>query len=467
MNKRIVLASAIMALLMLVSTQIVVMNTVGSDPTPHVGDANVGTFWVTSLITSDSARFGDIGVAHANATNDYVYWQFGAGLLTARWTVSLPPIHPELEICYSMCVYHVDNDNAQIGYDTHIGTYNENTSYEVGGDLTVDVVFTQGDMANGTQTLVCLLSGSVKVNNTEQNKNFTTEAWDRAIVGVTFSNIGPGTPFSQIKDKANDDMPSIFSYLPGWDDYFLGEEAEEKMLDGQTVAISGTVVKCKQYTLGDWKVGEYDCVRYHKGDGAECDISASNVIPQWKITDPEREWAEGSIYIEFDVDNQFPKRYTERALAICRVKLFHDYDNKWAADLTFDYGELKEGEGEHYGPATVLCSEEYRDPQYPNRVPLHGEMWGQAGCFDYDRITEDFDDWYLIINPNGKNEPPEEPVHVWDWQAKCTYMEGSYNVTVSGTSTILIDISEGLEKDNELILTNAADRGDTKIVLTN
>ena len=52
MNKKYIIGSVLVALLMLVSTQIVFLNTVKSWPSEHEGDADVGDLWITELNTS-------------------------------------------------------------------------------------------------------------------------------------------------------------------------------------------------------------------------------------------------------------------------------------------------------------------------------------------------------------------------------------------------------------------------------
>lgn len=133
MKKRYILGSVIVALLMLVSSQIVFLNTVKSDPTCHYGDAEAGTLWITELNVSSAVNdFDYLGVAHVSAKDDWVCWDDGSGNVTADWEVVIGNNHPEYYVEHSIAVYNVDNDCAGLGTDTFKATYNADTSYGEG-----------------------------------------------------------------------------------------------------------------------------------------------------------------------------------------------------------------------------------------------------------------------------------------------------------------------------------------------
>lgn len=162
MKKKIMWGSVFIALLMLVSTQTVFMNTVKSDPTQHTGDADVGTLWISELnVSSELQTIDYIGISHANATDDWVLWEDGTGNINASWSVDIGGNHPEYFVRFGLTVYNVDDENKIIGNDTFIQTYNANTDYDESGTLTAVIEFTERQMLEYSQSLVCYLDAEV------------------------------------------------------------------------------------------------------------------------------------------------------------------------------------------------------------------------------------------------------------------------------------------------------------------
>ena len=115
MRKKIILGSVLVALLMLVSTQMVFFEIVrSSDPTAHEGYADAGDLWIDELdVSSDRATFDYLGIGHANATDDWVIWENGTGTINSYWDVDIGSgYHPEYYVLLHMVLYNVDDDNA-------------------------------------------------------------------------------------------------------------------------------------------------------------------------------------------------------------------------------------------------------------------------------------------------------------------------------------------------------------------
>lgn len=450
MKKRLGLASTIVITIILILTQITFFGSVSSsDPTLHAGLADAGNLWVSEMAVSEVVNFNNIGVAHVMGSDDYVEWTRGTGTIKADWEVELGSYHPEYHVTYTLFVYHVDNNNSELGNDSHSGVYALNTSYNTHDTLEVDVIFEPECMA-APQTLVCTLYASCMVNNTAEAKNFTTIALDRSIIGVTFSPFSV-PDFSDFRDNTNNDFPSIFSYIEGWEQEFM---AEGNMLMGQTAAIAGEVMESVTYTLGDWKVCELT-VKRRPFTSPKVELESTNIIPIWRVNDYP--YALGKTYLKYDISNH---QMYKPCYVVSRYFLKHDEDNIKITDNWFVCWKHCTGQGNDYAGAAVNSNHQ----DINGYVHLHGEAFAKSGGAEV-TLKSEFDDYKVKIHPSGQNEPMQSSYR-WNWQSKCAYLEGSYTVTTSGTSVVYIDISEGLETENEFIITNAADRGDTTIVLT-
>jgi hypothetical protein len=240
MKKKIMLGSVIITLLMLVTTQVVLLNTVrSSDPTAHEGDADVGSLWISELdTTSDLQNVPYVGIGHANATDDWAIWTDGTGNINSSWDVDIGEIHPEYYVKFALSVYNVDDNNTEIGNDTFIKTYNTMTSYDESGTLTVALEFSQQQQQAGSQTLVCYLDAYIRINDTVEAKNFTSWADDRCVVAIDFSDPGDQPLFPTYREEANENFPSMFSYINGWD-LSARFSDEDDMLNNQTFANIG------------------------------------------------------------------------------------------------------------------------------------------------------------------------------------------------------------------------------------
>lgn len=209
MKRKIFWGSVVVALLMLVTSQIVFLNTVRSDPTRHAGDADAGSLWISELdVSSDLATIDYIGIGHANATDDWVLWQYGTGNITANWSVNIGAgNHPEYFVIFSLLVFNVDHNNTEIGNDTFSKTYTARNYYSESGNLSVAIEFTPQQMAVGSQTLVCYLNTHIQINYTVEAVNFSSMADDRSVIAVEFSS-GNTTAIFSIHDGSKREFAS-------------------------------------------------------------------------------------------------------------------------------------------------------------------------------------------------------------------------------------------------------------------
>jgi len=257
MKNKIVWGSVLVALLMLVSTQIVFIESVrSSDPTAHEGDADAGDLWIDNLDVSSELRTMDyIGIGHADATDDWVIWDDGSGNINASWDVDIGPgTHPEYYVLICMVIYNIDDNNNEIGNDTFTKTYNANTPYDESGTLSVAVSFTQQQQQAGSQTLVCYMSACAMINDTTEAKNFTSWGHDRCVIAVDFTD--PTQPlFPTYREEANENFPSMWSYCEGWDEGGRFTNEDDMLQNLTFYTVKGNAGDESSYS---WKIGVLD-----------------------------------------------------------------------------------------------------------------------------------------------------------------------------------------------------------------
>jgi hypothetical protein len=272
MNKKYMLGSILCILLMLVSTQTIFTNNVWSNPTQHTGDADVGDLWISELnVAAAELNFEYIGIGHANASDDWVLWTNGTGSINASWSVDIGDNHPEYIVQFALSVYLANESIDYIGNDTYGKIYSENTAYDEQGILKFALAFTQQQMQECSQTLVCFLGISVTLNNTQDAVNFSSVADDRCVVAVDFDPPQDQPSFSMYKEGANANCPGMWSWLDGWDGSGRFED-EDDMLNNQTYFLVGK----QSSTQGDpegWNLGQLRIYINYYSYPDECRIS--------------------------------------------------------------------------------------------------------------------------------------------------------------------------------------------------
>jgi len=259
MKEKYVLGSVLVILLMLVSTQTMIMNVVKSDPTIHAGDAFVGNLWISELDVSSVLEETDyIGIGHVNATEDYVLWENGQGNITANWTVDIETeTHPEYCIMFSLLVFNIDDNNTELGNDSIMRTYDAEEKYDESGTLLVAIEFDEGFLQTYDEaTVVCILNALVKINNTEEATNFTTWAIDRCVIGIGLDEEVSEEPFSRFRTEANVNFSTPFAYSSGWDEENRFDD-EDDMLNTITYAQIGKRISEPSGNY-NWYLGHID-----------------------------------------------------------------------------------------------------------------------------------------------------------------------------------------------------------------
>ena len=469
MRKKIMLGSVVVALLMLVSTQIVILNTVRSDPELHAGDAVAGSLWISELnVSSCLQTIDNIGISHANATDDWVLWENGEGSINASWSVDIDDDHPEYYVLFGLTVYNIDDDNNVIGNDTFVKTYNANTNYDESGTLSTYIEFTRDQQQAGSQTLVCYLDSQVILNDTVEATNFTSWGQDRCVVAVDF--IPPiGTPdFSVYRDEANEGFPSLWSYINGWNESGRFDD-EDDMLNNQTFFKIGSASVSSTSTSGNlWDLGDADVWR----DGnlqANVDFKILNNAGQDEYTiDPDGTKLITDVKVDYEILTIGIPPYA--AIMSYRLRrengqYANDFDC-WFWSIFTDYptGTLE----------TTIEAYTTDDTNDDGKVKITG--WFTAAVFkggtNVKMIDLPIQNYYIVIG-EGEGEPVDVEHEYCNWEELCAYHNESYNIPISsnetsGITTIEAYISEILitQSIGECVYTFSGDRGDTRIELT-
>jgi hypothetical protein len=449
MKQKYVLGSILCILLMLVSTQVVFLNVVKSDPSLHEGEAYVGDLWITELdVSSVLEEVNYVGVGHANATDDYVAWEGGEGDVIANWTVTTETrYHPDYCVMFSLIVYNIDDNNSEMGSDYSVIDYDAGTLPDDSGFLHVHVAFDGDFLKNNTEaTLVCYLNAAVKINNTDEAVNFTTWGQDRCVVGVVFDTESTFEPYSHFSDEANGNFPNIWSWLPGWDENNRFDD-EADMLESQTFFyVSGD----QSSEQGDWCVGQFDI---YMGPGPEY----------------YADFTRGDLYhqIQFDNGVQYVKPYVSLVyhygggfpLSVNRLLLTHEGSNEIFSDLAL-YPK------DSVGSSILLHDSD--DTDSSGFIYFIGETWSW-GFLGFSRAT--LLCWAQIITGEGELQSSGPPDIGYYWMNSCGYFNTTYSLDVDsatnfGITTVDCDISNVLLDNEQYVYTYAADVGDTQIQLT-
>jgi len=121
--KKKIFVSVLAILIMLMSIPLVFQTVKSIDFT--TGDAYIGTFWVSELNVSgiELHTIDYIGIAHANASDQWMFWGEGTGSVKANWTVDIENNHPEYYVQFTIDVYNADNNTEFLGNDTFSKKY--------------------------------------------------------------------------------------------------------------------------------------------------------------------------------------------------------------------------------------------------------------------------------------------------------------------------------------------------------
>lgn len=434
---------------MLVSTQMVFMKTVKSDPSIHEGEAYVGDLWISELNVASVLETVDyVGIGHANATDDYVTWENGEGEIVAKWTVNIETeYHPEYCVMFSLIAYNIDDNNSEMDTDYSVVNYDADTQYNDSGQLSLSIQFDQDFLENNTEaTLVCYLNAAVKINNTEEAVNFTTWGQDRCVVGVVLDSETSEQPYSRFRTEANSNFPNIWSWLPGWNESNRFDD-EEDMLESQTFFyVSGN----EESKEGDWHLGEFDITMasgfYHAS------YSPVNLIHEIQFTNQGEQ--EVSPYISLDYSYSGGPQFS-----LNRIYLIHEGDSEIFSDQAqYDDGSMGMG----------ITLHDYHDTNSNDIIWFAGLAWSW-GFIGHTRAN--LLGWVIINDGEGSLQSSGSPVVGYYWMNSCGYFNTTYSLDVDsatnfGITTVDCDISDVLLDDEQYIYTYAADVGDTQIVLT-
>jgi len=450
MKKKYVLGSILCILLMLVSTQTVLLNFVKSDPTLHEGEALVGDLWISELnVSSVLEEVAFVGIGHANATDDYVTWENGEGEIVAKWMVNIETkYHPDYCVMFSLIAYNIDENNSEMDTDYCVINYDADTEYNDSGQLSLSIQFDQDFLENNTEaTLVCYLNAAVRINNTEEAVNFTTWGQDRCVVGVVLDKETSEQPYSRFRTEANSNFPNIWSWLPGWNESNRFDD-EEDMLESQTFFyVSGDQSSEK----GDWKLGQFDIYMDYGFYSADF---TRNLIP---------------YQIHFNQGEQNVNPYISLVyhysggpqISLNRFFVIHEGPESLLDRTTTSQPAYYPDE--NMGVSVLL--HDYDDENTDDFIIFVGQAWS-VGWMGHTRAT-------LLSSVHiNLGEDQLEPAIYSDtgyyWMNSCGYFNTTYSLDVDsstnfGITTVDCDISEVLLDNGQYVYTNAADAGDTRV----
>lgn len=446
---------------MLVSAQIVFLNTVKSDPTRHSGPGDVGDLWISELdVSTDRETIDNIGISHVNATDDWVNWpNDGAGYINASWTVDIEGRRPEYYVIFSLVIYNTDDECKEVGNDSFSKSYDTEVPYDESGTLSVYVQFTEQQQQAKAQILVCYLSSIVKINDTAESENFTVWADDRSIVPVEF-NIGEGEPppFSIYTGKANEIFPSMWSWIPGWP-IQLG--SEENMLNTQTFFKAGTdgSQTSGSYDNPDWDLGDID-INLTKWSG-DVNFTKGNESINWSKI-PGSSWLKGRTFIDWKVWDSPPVWHLPMLI---RYRLM--YENTEPATTLFGPIDIWFWWGPDIGQVDDEITVKDLSNPPDDVVDINGRLWVRTIGVRFHVLLSGYT--INIVNGTASGTVGEQVEYFWE--EECAYQNDSYAVSVTNSTlgaitTIDADISNVLAANNEYIYTFAADNGDTRIEIS-
>ncbi|UCF49318.1 MAG: hypothetical protein JSU91_06100 [Thermoplasmatales archaeon] len=457
MKKRYVLGSAIVVLLMLVTTQTMFMENVISWPSEHTGDADVGDMWVTELnTTSIFTSIKNVSIGHANATHDWVKWTTGIGTVKADWSVDIGDKHPEYWIRFYLSVFNIDDNSTELCNTSFRKEYSANTSYTESGTLSVIVELSPSFVASNTNaTLFCLLDATATINDTNEAVNFTSWSQDRCVVGISLDSEETNEPFSRFTIEANEECPHSWSYFDGWNESGRFDD-EEDMLNNQTHFMN---VNCSSPEItGDWRLG-YITITIHANDDAragrfykdegEKEVDVDNngfftVSPYIDVTVVRNGGNLRGINVRWNALAELPLPVNGFGSTFCPVGETTPVTYRW--NKNFDLWDVNNDE----------------------------EIWIPVGWI-YPKIQKSWGQWFFNFNIEklGVGTPDQPVANNHYWESSCVYQNGSINFGVSSSSassitTVKVNLTSMLQSQlsGETFYTFSGDRGDTRIEVT-
>lgn len=451
MREKIFLSSAIVALLMLVSMQIVFLNTASSYPEAHEGAASVGTLWLSELdVSSDLYTVDYIGVPHVNATDDWVVWPTGYGEVIANWSVDIGNNHPEYYVIFALLVINADDNEITLGGDVFEKTYNSDTSYDESGSLSCNINLSSELQAQGDQTIVCDLGTFIKINDTIEAENFSIWSHDRCVLGVD-SEEPRGESFEPFITESNEKSEPFWAYLAGWSSVF---QDEDEMLNSQTVIIPGEDVDNDNI----WDIGTINVVWDSQNGGfpnTNWQVNEDEITWPWY----NQYWVEGPGKFHWTV---YDHSCWDPPLLI-KVKLktcLPDTPNKNAGGgkvIWFDC--MKDNSGTR---SFIVTCEKSVDQEPYDEFALKVVSSVINVRLESKTITTS---GYMLYVDNDATPPGSTDDGV-NWYYKLAYLDGTYNPVLSGTNEINLDITNAITLPNQFLYLYAGDTGDTTITLT-
>ena len=463
MKKKYVLGSIIVILLMLVSTQVVFLDIVkSSDPDPHEGNAWVGDLWISELDVSSELQYIDnIGISHSEANDDWVIWLLGAGNIKVNWSTDIGYNHPEYYVIFTFEVINVDDNCNEIGNSSVEKTYLADTLYDESGTLSVNLQFSQEQKDEGSQTLVCVLGAYVQVRNSPEANNFSCLAQDRCVVGVEFTST-EGPDFSLFRDEANDDFPSMWSWIDGWEEGGKFNDQDD-MLNTLTFFAIGKNNSNPQQNNSDWYLGNISLWTTRLGRLMKNGFTVGNETVNWSLD--ANDFAKGKAFFEHgDIFQSGVKIDVYLRMVIWPKEPI--LPDKYI--MCYGGKKWEHGDGAGYVAGNVTAHNS-SDEDHDGDIEVNGFIWGRTlniRAVQLDKVG----DYRIIIDSNATQDTGTGGSYYWE--ESCAYQNltsSSISVDSScqgGVTTIEVDISDILDSSDEGIYSFAADRGDTIIEFT-
>jgi hypothetical protein len=463
MEKKFFLVAAIVALLMLASFQIGFINVGKSDPARHTGDIFIGNLWTSELDTSQVlSEIDKVGIAHTNASDDWVYWPNRMGNVTANWTINVGSNHPEYYIIYTMTVYDVDNNcsTEKIGNVSYTLSILNNVSLRTSGTLKIAINFSSLPNSTTEVALVGWIGAYVKINNTIYDaKNFTSVTNDRCIVGVDFTLPQRDPPFSKYQERANLAFPHNWAWTPGWEDEFRFA-SEDDMLNNQTAFSIGLNQGTQQQNNDYWYMGNlsvyvpYDCWRLENA-GYTCynrtiewkednGLIYGTAIEYFNVIDPQYAYIPIKFYAVLKATEPFFDKVIGRGSA------------RWTQDSPNPYGSVKI-------PVRTLTS---YDTDGDGNISVGGYYYGWTILPCLPVLLGQYN-YKIHINNSINQAYSDDDTYYWEesvaYQNDTSSTFNVFNTTQSGVTTVHVNIRYVLQAENECVETFAADRGEMRV----
>ena len=467
MKKKYVLGSVIVALLMLVSTQIVFLDIArSSDPTAHEGDADVGDLWISELDVSSELQIVDnIGISHAEAEDDWVIWDDGSGNINASWSLDIERNHPEYYVLFCFAIYNADDECKEIGNISRSKTYNANMDYDESGTLSVAISFTQQQQSMGSQTLVCWLGAFVRINGTTEAKNFSCIAQERCVVAVDFETPDGQPNFVTYRDEANREFPHHWAWRDGWSESSRFAD-EDDMLNTQTgFSVGNQNIQQQQYNH-TWFMGNVSVripsIRWHYIIFKDFEID--QLIRDWSIG--ENEYIDGYVNFNYTIVNNrsipVPIWFTIKVVATEPIidEVIGRLNHLWF------YENIPSGLGHILGYVTAYNDTRGSD----DYINVNGRVWAGTILPITFKLSK-YGSYQIHINNSVNQDIPSSSSNIY-WESSVVYSNLTStsisvdSTTQAGVTTVDVDISDILSSDDECIYSYSADRGDMRVEFT-